>query len=66
MIYNNNSQVDSSRMYCKYAARPPNPRLIPQHVEKAVRYASAGKPGVSYLDMPGSILMVIFQVFLYT
>ncbi|KAJ0174660.1 hypothetical protein K1T71_009768 [Dendrolimus kikuchii] len=50
-------QVDSSRMYCKYAARPPNPRLIPQHVEKAVRYASAGRPGVSYLDMPGSILM---------
>ncbi|NP_001040193.1 2-hydroxyphytanoyl-CoA lyase [Bombyx mori] len=50
-------QVDSSRMYCKYAARPPSPRLIPQHVEKAVRLALAGRPGVSYLDMPGTLLM---------
>ncbi|GBP26985.1 2-hydroxyacyl-CoA lyase 1 [Eumeta japonica] len=50
-------QVDSSRMYCKYAARPPSARLIPLHVEKAVRLASAGRPGVSYLDMPGTLLM---------
>ncbi|CAG4956006.1 unnamed protein product [Parnassius apollo] len=49
-------QVESSRMYCKYAARPPSPRLIPLHVEKAVRLASAGRPGVSYLDMPATLL----------
>nr|XP_049705424.1 2-hydroxyacyl-CoA lyase 1 isoform X1 [Helicoverpa armigera] len=50
-------QVESSRLYCKYAARPPSPRLIPLHVEKAVRLAAAGRPGVSYLDMPGTLLM---------
>ncbi|XP_013199370.2 2-hydroxyacyl-CoA lyase 1 [Amyelois transitella] len=50
-------QVDSSRMYCKYTARPPSPRLIPLHVERAVRLASAGRPGASYLDMPGTLLM---------
>lgn len=50
-------QVESSRLYCKYAARPPSPRLIPLHVEKAVRLASAGRPGVAYLDMPGTLLM---------
>ncbi|KPJ13857.1 2-hydroxyacyl-CoA lyase 1 [Papilio machaon] len=49
-------QVESSRMYCKYAARPPSARLIPQHVEKAVRLASSGRPGVSYLDMPATLL----------
>ncbi|XP_045537161.1 2-hydroxyacyl-CoA lyase 1 isoform X2 [Papilio machaon] len=49
-------QVESSRMYCKYAARPPSGRLIPQHVEKAVRLASSGRPGVSYLDMPATLL----------
>ncbi|CAH0725776.1 unnamed protein product, partial [Brenthis ino] len=49
-------QVESSRMYCKYAARPPSPHLIPLHVEKAVRYASVGRPGVSYLDMPATLL----------
>ncbi|XP_059052675.1 2-hydroxyacyl-CoA lyase 1 isoform X1 [Achroia grisella] len=50
-------QVDSSRLYCKYAARPPSARLIPLHVERAVRLAAAGRPGVSYLDMPGTLLM---------
>uniref|UniRef100_A0A2A4JNL1 2-hydroxyacyl-CoA lyase n=2 Tax=Heliothis virescens TaxID=7102 RepID=A0A2A4JNL1_HELVI len=50
-------QVESSRLYCKYAARPPSPRLIPLHVEKAVRLAASGRPGVSYLDMPGTLLL---------
>ncbi|XP_072944586.1 2-hydroxyacyl-CoA lyase 1 isoform X2 [Epargyreus clarus] len=49
-------QVESSRMYSKYAARPPSARLIPLHVEKAVRVASAGRPGVAYLDMPATLL----------
>ncbi len=34
------AQVEFSKPYCKYAARPPNAYLIPTHVEKAVRYAS--------------------------
>ncbi|XP_068617555.1 2-hydroxyacyl-CoA lyase 1 isoform X2 [Battus philenor] len=50
-------QVESSRLYSKYAVRPPSPRLIPQHVEKAVRLASTGRPGVAYIDMPGTLLM---------
>lgn len=49
-------QVEISRPYCKYAARPPTASLIPLHVEKAVRYATYGRPGVSYLDFPGNIL----------
>ncbi|XP_028162719.1 2-hydroxyacyl-CoA lyase 1 isoform X1 [Ostrinia furnacalis] len=49
-------QVEASRPYCKYAGRPPSARLIPLHVERAVRLASAGRPGVSYLDMPGTLL----------
>ncbi|XP_059618781.1 2-hydroxyacyl-CoA lyase 1 [Phlebotomus argentipes] len=49
-------QVELSRPYCKYAARPHNASLIAQHVEKAVRLATFGRPGVSYLDFPGNIL----------
>lgn len=49
-------QVEYSRPYCKYAARPHNAGLIPLHVEKAVRMTTYGRPGVAYLDMPGNIL----------
>uniref|UniRef100_A0A1L8DIW1 2-hydroxyacyl-CoA lyase n=1 Tax=Nyssomyia neivai TaxID=330878 RepID=A0A1L8DIW1_9DIPT len=49
-------QVELSRPYCKYAARPHSAVLIAQHVEKAVRLARYGRPGVSYLDFPGNIL----------
>lgn len=49
-------QVEASRLYCKYAARPPNALLIPTHVEKAVRLATYGRPGACYLDFPGNIL----------
>uniref|UniRef100_A0A1B0CFZ4 2-hydroxyacyl-CoA lyase n=1 Tax=Lutzomyia longipalpis TaxID=7200 RepID=A0A1B0CFZ4_LUTLO len=49
-------QVELSRPYCKYAARPHSALLIAQHVEKAVRLATYGRPGVSYLDFPGNIL----------
>ncbi|XP_055698831.1 2-hydroxyacyl-CoA lyase 1 [Phlebotomus papatasi] len=49
-------QIELSRPYCKYAARPHSASLIGQHVEKAVRLASYGRPGVSYLDFPGNIL----------
>ncbi|KAK3927979.1 2-hydroxyacyl-CoA lyase 1 [Frankliniella fusca] len=50
------NQVELSRPYCKYAARPPHPKLIPTHVEKAFRLATYGRPGVSYLDFPGNML----------
>ena len=49
-------QVEMSRPYCKYAARPPSATLIPTHVEKAVRLATYGRPGACYLDFPGNIL----------
>ncbi|XP_053679100.1 2-hydroxyacyl-CoA lyase 1 [Anopheles nili] len=49
-------QVELSRPYCKYAARPPSVALIPMHVEKAVRLACYGRPGAAYLDFPGNLL----------
>lgn len=49
-------QVEASRPYCKYAARPPAASLIPLHVEKAVRLATYGRPGVAYLDLPATLL----------
>lgn len=49
-------QVDAVRIYCKYAARPPNVASIPTHIEKAVRLATYGRPGVAYLDFPGDVL----------
>ncbi|XP_066584164.1 2-hydroxyacyl-CoA lyase 1 isoform X2 [Prorops nasuta] len=49
-------QVEASRPYCKYAARPPSATLIPLHVEKALRFATFGRPGVSYLDLPATLL----------
>lgn len=39
------TQVELSRPYCKYSARPPSLELVHQHVEKAVRYATFGRPG---------------------
>ncbi|KAK0175468.1 hypothetical protein PV327_009216 [Microctonus hyperodae] len=49
-------QVEASRPYCKYAARPPSAALIPLHVEKAVRLATYGRPGAAYIDLPATIL----------
>lgn len=49
-------QVEASKPYCKYAARPPTASLIPLHVEKAVRLATYGRPGVAYLDLPATLL----------
>ncbi|XP_039435139.1 2-hydroxyacyl-CoA lyase 1 [Culex pipiens pallens] len=50
-------QVELSRPYCKYSARPAGVTLIPQHVEKAVRLACYGRPGAAYLDFPGNLLL---------
>ncbi|XP_001606876.1 2-hydroxyacyl-CoA lyase 1 isoform X1 [Nasonia vitripennis] len=49
-------QVEACRPYCKYSARPPSANLIPQHVEKAVRLATYGRPGAAYLDLPATLL----------
>uniref|UniRef100_A0A0K8TT28 2-hydroxyacyl-CoA lyase n=1 Tax=Tabanus bromius TaxID=304241 RepID=A0A0K8TT28_TABBR len=49
-------QVELSRPYCKYAARPASASLIDMHIEKAVRYSTFGRPGVSYLDFPANLL----------
>ncbi|CAO1412317.1 unnamed protein product [Diamesa serratosioi] len=50
------AQVELSRPYCKYSARPPSATLIPTHVEKAVRLCTYGRPGCAYLDFPGNLL----------
>lgn len=44
------NQVELSRPYCKYSARPPSVALIPVHVEKAIRYATYGRPGDNALN----------------
>jgi len=49
-------QVEASRLFCKYAARPANLSVIPLHVEKAIRSATYGRPGAAYLDFPGDML----------
>ncbi|XP_033342295.1 2-hydroxyacyl-CoA lyase isoform X2 [Megalopta genalis] len=49
-------QVEASKPYCKYAARPPMASLVPLHVEKAFRLSTYGRPGVAYLDLPATIL----------
>jgi 2-hydroxyacyl-CoA lyase 1 len=49
-------QVEAARMYCKFAARPNSVDRIPTFVEKAVRFATYGRPGASYLDFPGDLL----------
>ncbi|XP_076632544.1 2-hydroxyacyl-CoA lyase [Colletes latitarsis] len=50
------AQVESSKPYCKYAARPPQATVIPLHVEKAVRLSTYGRPGAVYLDLPATLL----------
>lgn len=38
-------QVEATRLFCKYSARPASLGMIPLHVEKAVRFATYGRPG---------------------
>lgn len=49
-------QVESCRLYTKYAARPSSLDLIERCVEKAVRASTYGRPGASYIDLPGNLL----------
>jgi len=48
-------QVDAARPYCKHASRPTTIAAIPQHIEKAVRVALYGRPGCTYVDIPGNL-----------
>ncbi|CAG7831354.1 unnamed protein product, partial [Allacma fusca] len=49
-------QVESTRLFTKFAARPQTLQRIPGYVEKAVKLATYGRPGACYLDFPGDLL----------
>ncbi|CAF1307575.1 unnamed protein product, partial [Didymodactylos carnosus] len=51
-----NAQVESARLYSKYATRITSLEKIPFFVEKAVRSTIYGAAGVSYLDIPGDLV----------
>jgi len=40
----------------KYSARPASVELIPRHLERAVRSSVYGRPGPTYIDLPGDLL----------
>lgn len=50
-------QVQACRNYTKYSCRPSSIQLIPVHVEKAVRTSLYGRPGATYLDLPGDMIV---------
>jgi 2-hydroxyacyl-CoA lyase 1 len=54
-------QVEAARPYCKYAARPPSLAAVPFHIEKAVRTATYGRPGVAYIDLPGNFVVASLE-----
>lgn len=49
-------QVEAARPYCKFSARPSSIEDLPFYVEKAMRYSIQGRPGVSYIDLPGEMI----------
>lgn len=49
-------QVEAARPFSKYSARPSSVGQIPFFVEKAVRTSIYGRPGASYLDLPGNMI----------
>lgn len=54
-------QVEACRPYCKYSARPMSIDKIPITVEKAMRHALYGRPGASYVDLPGNFIQYRIQ-----
>ena len=44
-------QVEACRPFTKFSARPGSMGQIPAIVERAVRYATYGRPGACYIDM---------------
>lgn len=49
-------QVESTRLYTKWTARPDSVERIPYYVEQAVRTSIAGRPGATYIDMPDDLI----------
>lgn len=49
-------QVEAARMFTKFSGRPSGVERIPTYVQKAIRMATYGRPGASYLDFPGDLL----------
>ena len=49
-------QLASVRDCVKYSARPASVQLIPRHLERAVRSSVYGRPGPTYIDLPGDLL----------
>lgn len=49
-------QLESCHSCCKYLARIENLNSIPFHVEKAVRTSIYGRPGPTYLELPGNLV----------
>ena len=49
-------QVESTRLYTKWTARPDSAKRIPAYVEQAVRTSIAGRPGATYLDFPDDLI----------
>jgi 2-hydroxyacyl-CoA lyase 1 len=45
-------QIEASRPFVKYAARPDSLERLPYFVEQAVRASVNGRPGAVYLDIP--------------
>ena len=49
-------QMESVSACVKYSARPAAVDLIPRHLERAVRSSVYGRPGPTYIDLPGDLL----------
>ena len=55
-------QLDYVRPAAKYAAALDDARRIPFFVEQAVRYATLGRPGAAYLDVPADLMREFIPV----
>jgi len=49
-------QMEAVAGCTKYRARPADVTLIPRHLERAVRTSVYGRPGPTYIDLPGCLL----------
>jgi 2-hydroxyacyl-CoA lyase 1 len=49
-------QVEAARPFTKYAHQVDRVDRIPFYIEQAVRFSIYGRPGASYLDLPGDII----------
>lgn len=52
-------QIEACRPFVKYAARPSSVARIPFFVEQAVRMSMYGRPGATYIDMPGALALSV-------